>query len=553
MKKRIKCLCFLLLCCLGCKLQAQEDRTGLYFSGTGTPPAVLPGWSAARDVLPSPVFDEDPLLVETYWKAWELAYRHFNMPAPGSGFISPFIDAAFNDNIFLWDTGFMTMFCNYGYPLVPGIGSLDNFYVKQHADGEICREIVRKTGKDYQPWVNSEGKSLFSRGGYGVSKDQPQGKEIIYVQRAQPSPAPLLTLDGLNHPILAWAEWESYLITGNKERLFQIWKPLVKYQEALEKYIRQGNGLYMTDWASMDNSTRNPMLKSGGTGIDISCEMVLFDLNLADIAEATGKPEEAARFRKKAAALSLLINRKMWNEKQHFYTDLTVNGEQSGIKTVAGFWTLLAKVASRTRAAELLDQLKDPATFGTVNPVPTLAADEKGFSPTGNYWCGSVWAPTNTMVIRGLENYGYYEQAYQIAMKHLHLVAGVYKKTGTIWENYSPESATYGLHADGSAVEKDFVGWSGIGPIMYFIEYAIGLKANAPKNEIVWMIRSTHPSGCRNFRFNNRVASLLAIPDSSRQSLKIQVEASAPFTLKIQWNGHARTLAIPKGSNTFAW
>jgi glycogen debranching enzyme len=355
----------------------------------------------------------------------------------------------------------------------------------------------------------------------------------------------------LDHPILAWAEWESYLITGNKERLFRIWKPLVRYRQALEKYIRQGNGLYMTDWASMDNSTRNPELKSGGTGIDISSEMVLFDLNMADIAEVIGKPEDAAGFRKKASALSTLINQKMWNEKQHFYTDLTVNGKQSQIKTVAGFWTLLAKVASPARAAALLDQLKNPATFGTINPVPTLAADEKGFSLTGNYWCGSVWAPTNTMVIRGLENYGYHEEAYHIAMRHLHLLAEVYKKTGTIWENYAPESVTYGLHADGSPVEKDFVGWSGIGPIMYFIEYAIGLKADAPKNEIVWTIRSSDQSGCRNFRFNNRVTTLLAIPADNQQNLKIQVQATAPFTLKVKWKSRIRTLAIQKGSNTF--
>ncbi len=65
---------------------------------------------------------------------------------PGSGFVSPFIDAAFNQNIFLWDTCFMTMFCNYAHPYVPGICSLDNFYAKQHADGEICREINRTTG-----------------------------------------------------------------------------------------------------------------------------------------------------------------------------------------------------------------------------------------------------------------------------------------------------------------------------------------------------------------------------------------------------------------------
>ena len=36
----------------------------------------------------------------------------------------------------------MTMFCNYAPSLIPGIGSLDNLYAKQHEDGEICREIV---------------------------------------------------------------------------------------------------------------------------------------------------------------------------------------------------------------------------------------------------------------------------------------------------------------------------------------------------------------------------------------------------------------------------
>ena len=344
----------------------------------------------------------------------------------------------------------------------------------------------------------------------------------------------------------------SYLITGNKDRLYRIWKPLLKYYEALNKYIRQGNGLYMADWASMDNSTRNPVLKSGGTGIDISSEMVLFDLKMADIATATGKKQQALDFRKKAAALSQLINQKMWNGKLRFYVDLTVEGKQSEIKTVAGFWTLLSKTASPDQASQLLSQLKDPASFGTRNPVPTLAADEKGFSLTGNYWCGSVWAPTNTMVIRGLENYGYDEEAYQIAMKHLKLVADVYKKTGTIWENYTPVNSSYGLHEDGTAVEKDFVGWSGIGPIMYLLEYAIGLKANAPENELSWTIRSTQKTGCRNFRFNNRVVSLEASPTNEKsRKMNIRVESSGAFFLKIKWNGKTSRITIQKGSNTF--
>ncbi len=75
---------------------------------------------------------------------------------PGSGFPSPFIDAAFNQNIFLWDTCFMTMFCNVAHPLVPGISSLDNFYAKQYPDGEIAREIDRTTGETFRAWQNTE-------------------------------------------------------------------------------------------------------------------------------------------------------------------------------------------------------------------------------------------------------------------------------------------------------------------------------------------------------------------------------------------------------------
>ena len=139
---------------------------GMYFAKKHYEPKPLPTFEATRGKLPAPIFEEDPSYVKCYWKAWELAFRNFHEPAPGSGFVSPFIDAAFNQNIFLWDTCFMTMFCNYAHPYVPGIGSLDNFYARQHEDGEICREINRTTGRDFEQWVNAKNEPLFSRWGY---------------------------------------------------------------------------------------------------------------------------------------------------------------------------------------------------------------------------------------------------------------------------------------------------------------------------------------------------------------------------------------------------
>ncbi len=274
----------------------EPAELGRYFTKKKYAPKPLPRFSKLRTELPSPIYSANPLWVRTYWKAWELAFRNFHQPAPGSGFVSNFIDAAFNKNIFLWDSCFMTMFCNYAYPLVPGISTLDNFYAKQHQDGEICREIVRDTGVDFKPWTNSEDRPLFSRWGWpsyktklNVQRNQP----VIYKGRKIPSPNPVLTLDALDHPILAWAELQHYQVTGDRERLQNVWEPLVHYYDALHKYLRQGNGLYVTDWASMDNSPRNVFLKEGGTGIDISSEMVLFARQLSEIAQILGKTKQA--------------------------------------------------------------------------------------------------------------------------------------------------------------------------------------------------------------------------------------------------------------------
>src|SRR3972149_10693813 len=106
-------------------------------------PSPLSRFEAVGGELPAPVCDAKPLWGETCWKAWELAFKNFHEPTQQSGFVSQFIDAAFNENIFLWDSCFMTMFCNYAHPLVPGISTLDNCYAKQYEDGEISRAQSR--------------------------------------------------------------------------------------------------------------------------------------------------------------------------------------------------------------------------------------------------------------------------------------------------------------------------------------------------------------------------------------------------------------------------
>jgi glycogen debranching enzyme len=517
---------------------------GKYFAKKNYESRPLPRFGDTKALLPAPRFDDRPALIDLYWKAWELAFRNFHEPAAGSGFVSQFIDAAFNDNIFAWDTCFMTLFGNIAHPLVPGIASLDNFYARQHEDGEICREIVRQTGVDFKAWINP-GRPFYSAWGFNLDSPPPP-VAISYIGREAPKIPSRVTLDGLDHPLFAWAEMESFRLTGDKARLESVYEPLVRFYRALQEYLRQGNGLYMTDWASMDNSPRNPYLTGGGCAVDTSCEMVLIAREMAEMARTIGKPGEAREFESEAAALAVIINKLMWDPEKRFYFDLTATGTRAPIKTVAGFWALLSGVAAGDRAAVLSAELDNPKTFGRLHPVPTCAADQPLYNPRGEYWRGSAWAPTTTMVIRGLEKCGRREQARTIALRDLDITLQVFEKTGTVWENYAPDSVSPGNQA-----KSDFVGWSGIGPILYLIEYELGLKPEAARNELVWDIRARKGLGCDRYRFNGHVVDLAAEPGAGGAGWTLTARSDGEFALKVRAAGAERSFTVRKGENRF--
>jgi len=56
----------------------------------------------------------------------------------------------------------------------------------------------------------------------------------------------------------------------------------------------------------------------------------------------------------------------------------------------------------------------------------------------------------------------------------------------------------------GRKAKPDFIGWSGLAPINYLIKHAIGLRINAPKNEITWRINEIGRHGIEGLRFNGQ-------------------------------------------------
>ncbi|HTQ09023.1 MAG TPA: trehalase family glycosidase [Fimbriimonadaceae bacterium] len=460
-------------------------------------PRPNPTFSEARASLPEPVVADHPDWETLYWKAWDLAFSHLMQPAPESGFVSNFIDPAFNNNTFQWDTCFMLMYAHYAEPSFHAIGSLDNFYARQHDDGYICREIVRKTGQDFV---------------FGSIDDT------------------------INPPLFSWVEWENYLLTGDKSRFKDVLPPLARYYRWLRNNRRRENGLY---WNTGLGSGEDDLVRSktAYSWVDMTAQQAANAYYIARIAEQVGEKQAESYFDKENRELSKLVNDSMWDRGTGFYFDLKQDGASTGIKTVLGFWPMLAHIASSDQAGKLVEHLRDPKEFWRPNVVPALAADEEGYRADGQYWNGAVWAPTNFMVVKGLENYGYEDLASQITARYLGNMSSVLDRTGTIWENYAPESAT------GHGV-RDMVGWSGDGPIALLIENILGIRGLASSREVFWRPRLAGENGIRKLMVGSAHVDLIAgaVGDGSReltmttdQPITIRVDSGIgkPITLKL--------------------
>ncbi len=470
----------------------------------------LPTLESIQDMLPQPFWDGHESALRCWNKVWALAIKNVMNPAEGTRFVSPFIDTAFNGCLFLWDSSFILMFARYGARAHDFQQTLNNFYAHQHEDGFISREIQE-----------SDSLERFARMDYSST--------------------------GPN--ILAWCEWEYYQNFGDLARLERVFPALLGYHNWMRNYRSWPDGAYWTTgWGcGMDNCPRCPegfdhVLHHGFMGwIDATAQALLSARCLIRIAEKIGWEAEVNVLRTEADSLERYINENMWNEKTGCYSDRLRDGRISDVIHIGAFWAILAGAATAERAEKMLDLLEDPKHFNRPHRVPSLSASDRGYdNASGDYWRGAVWAPTNYMVLRGLRRLGTDRArrlARQIGRNHHDNVMKVFEDTGTVWENYAPETA-----APGKPAKPDFVGWSGLGPVAVFLEEVFGLQPDVANNRLVWEISLTEAFGVHKYPFGSE--GLFSLSAQARCSPAdepvIRVEGNVPLHLHVKWDGGSR-------------
>jgi hypothetical protein len=455
-------------------------------------PKALPAYD--KSLLPELVADDHPLWVAMYDFAWRTAFRNLRQPEPESGFVANFIDPAFNANTFLWDSCFMTLFGRYARRQFRFIGTLDNFYAKQHDDGFICREINTYSGR-----------SVF--------------------QSLDPRST------GPN--IFAWTEWLDYQQSGDVERLRQVFPVLIGYHRWWRDWRTHPDGSYWTSgWGSgMDNQTRVPRSEYHHrhyAWVDANMQQALNCQMLLQIATVIGRDEFNGELQAEVEHLHRLINALFWDETSGFYYDAAPDGTLSQTKSIGAYWGLLSDAIPAEHAARMIAHLDDPASFNRPHRVPTQSHDSPIYHPYGGYWLGAVWSPTNYMVLRGLTERGAHDLAHAIALNHVENVAQVYENTGTLWENYAPEHI-----APGKPAGREFVGWTGLSAIAIPIEYLIGLRPAS--DALLWDIRLTGRHGVQRYPYGaeNTIDLLCERRRTPAERPMLTVRTAQALTLRV--------------------
>lgn len=465
----------------------------------------LPLFKDNRDKLPSPIWEGHQAHIDTYYKAWELAFKNLKKPVEGTNFVSNFIDAAFNNHIFMWDSCFMLMFGKYADRIFPFQKTLDNFYAHQHKDGYICRVISEEFGTD-----------RFTR--YDPSSTGPE--------------------------LMPWCEWEYYLNFGDKDRLAKVFPPLMAYHRWMREHFTWQDGSYFsTGWGcGMDNIPRQSEgydhRFSHGHMIWVdTCLQALLSCNiLINMATLLGRNEFINELTEEKELLEKIINDKLWDETSGFYYDLWKNGKHNGVRHIGAYWALLSGCAPKDRAERLIAYLNDEKEFKTPTRVPTISRSDKNYSPLGEYWCGSVWAPTNYMVLKGLDGYGKHQLAHEIGVDYLNTVVEVYKQKGTLFENYAPEPVM-GKPDRGNYSKPDFVGWTGLAPISVLFEYVFGIKPSASDNKIVWHVNLLEKHGVEKYPFgkDGELTLMCAQRANANEKPNITFTSNVDVELEVIW------------------
>ncbi|HIE0912059.1 TPA: alpha-glucosidase [Serratia marcescens] len=409
------------------------------------------------------------------WDTWKQAYAmaHFNPDVAKDNIRAVFaFQIRPGDALRPWDAGFLPDLIAYNPSPERGGdgGNWNERNTKPSLAAWAVMEVYRVTGdKDWLAemypklvayhdwWLRNRDHNGNGVPEYGATRDKahntPDGRMLFTVKRGQREQ----TLAGLDNydrimregqydsieiPAQTAASWES---GRDDAAVFGFIDP-----DQLARYVAQGGK--REDWQVKFAENRAP----DGTllgysllqeSVDQASYMYSDNRYLAEMADILGRGAEAAAFRAKADRLAAYINTCMFDKQSGFFYDIRIESQplangcagkpivERG-KGPEGWSPLFNGAASQPHADAVVRVMKDPREFNTYVPLGTAALTNPAFG-ADIYWRGRVWVDQLYFGLKGMERYGYRDDAVAMAQAFFRHADGLVAD-GPIRENYNP-------------------------------------------------------------------------------------------------------------------
>lgn len=470
-------------------------------------PTQADGW---RSLVPEPFLDGRERWVELYWKAWELYRSGIHEGTEANGLVSRYVGAS-EDRVRQLETALLVACGRYGHRAFPTAISLDNFYRKQHADGFMSAGILESDGRSARPPTD---------------------------------------LAEVCPPLLAWAEWQHYLVTADRSRLRFAYPYLSRHFWWLDSNLRTPAGALLPGRGSL-----GPPWQTAVGSVEMTSLQALNARCLADMARVLENRTEEQRFRTQAEALAVVANAVLWSQAEGFYCDVDAMSQHVGFEregkhipraTIAGAYALFAGIASSERANKVVARLTDRKGFLQAHSFSSLPFDDPLYQPD-SVRLGAVSPIANYLVIRGLERLGFGDLALLAAENHLEGLAKTFARTGQLWDAYAANAFR---PAEGA--RPDTTGISVCSAVALVIESVLGIEVDAPAGEVRWNLRQTAKHGIRRLPVGEGTVDLECAARADRRSpAKLSVKSDRSFTLVVNLGGREVRKSISPGETVF--
>jgi len=176
-----------------------------------------------------------------------------------------------------------------------------------------------------------------------------------------------------------------------------------------------------------------------------------------------------------------LMNEMLWNSNLKSYFDYHIeHKEQTNFEAATNFYPLWAKCCSQEQAQHMVSKLmRDFCVKGGVAGTSKRATEELGKGKVQRQWdYPNGWAPHQMLIWKGLLNYGFEKEAYELAYRWLWMITrNAVDYNGTIPEKYNVVSCTHKVYAEYGNVgtEFDYITTSGFGWMNASYQYGLSI------------------------------------------------------------------------------